>query len=154
MIYELQSMAIVPDKVEQSGSSARDAPVSVKRPLRRKRWPWLLVVLVVAAAGWLGGWNLWAYHHLRAAEEAARNWEFAEALEHYKISLHVWPNSGPIRLQAARSARLGDLYDQAEEQLTACEKGGTTPETAMPKLKRTRTRRGTKKPFLDKMDGS
>ncbi len=85
-----------------------------------------MVLLCLGVAGWLlGAWLQW-----RAGREATQRYDFPEALEHFERCLRVWP-APSVRLEAARAARRGNRYDRFEELLSACEKSGTTTETAL-----------------------
>src|SRR5438132_801788 len=114
----------VPSEGEASNPTTAPSGVEQAAPPRRRlrRWVILLVgVGVLGLGGWLGGLQLWAWHHFRAAEQALHRYDFPEALAHLERCLRVWPNSVATRLQAAQAARRADLLERAEVYLTACE---------------------------------
>jgi predicted Zn-dependent protease len=78
----------------------------------------VLAGLVLAGLGaWVGGRHLWARHHLRAAESALESYHPAEALEHLRACLRVWPRDVHTRLLAARAARQAGDFDEAQQHL-------------------------------------
>lgn len=88
-----------------------------------------LALLGVAGLGvYVAGWNLWAWHHYKKAEEAIARRRFDEALAHLDLTLSVWPKSGGTHFLAARTARRADKYDKAREHLQKCKDLGWVPE--------------------------
>jgi tetratricopeptide (TPR) repeat protein len=114
-------------------NAARESPAtSDPRPRRRfRRWIILFGLAVLVPGLWFGGRQLWAWHHLRAAEQALKRYEFSEALDEFECCLQVWDTSIPLRLQAARAARRGGRLDRADKHLEVCEKTAVTPESAL-----------------------
>src|ERR1700687_2119232 len=91
----------------------------------------VLVVLLIAA-GYVGGRQLWAGYHLRAARECVARRDFPGASTHLETCLAVWPDDGPTHLLAARCARRAARYDDAEEHLNRCRSlQGLTPEATL-----------------------
>ncbi len=78
----------------------------------------LLVVLLTGAV--VGGPYLWAWHHLRAGEDALQRYHAEEALEH--LSRYVWVCPGSVRghLLASRAARRAGDAETAEMHLRTC----------------------------------
>jgi Flp pilus assembly protein TadD len=89
---------------------------------RRPRAAALGVILlaVLAAAGWWAGRQLWAEHHLRAARAALERRDFSAADAHLEAFLAVRPDDGPAHLLAARCARRAGRYEDAELHLRRC----------------------------------
>jgi type IV pilus assembly protein PilF len=134
-------MALVPEKVEPDLASPKPTP-----PTRRRRL--LLAAVLLLAAGWLGGRQLWAWHHWRTAQEAMERFDFVEALDQFERCLRVWPGSTAVRLEAARAARRGNVLDHFDVYLSACEKQGVTAETALER-ELLRAQRGDLPPTLE-----
>jgi tetratricopeptide (TPR) repeat protein len=86
------------------------------------------LLLVIAAAAYLAGNHLWAAYHLRAAKQALARHQLAQARAHLALCLGVWSDSGEAHLLAARAARRAGAYDEAEQQLRACERLDGVPE--------------------------
>jgi tetratricopeptide (TPR) repeat protein len=61
--------------------------------------------------------NLWAWHHFREASRLVERQQYAKAYEHYAESLKVWRWSASSHFHAARTARRGNLYLEAEQHL-------------------------------------
>jgi tetratricopeptide (TPR) repeat protein len=134
-------MAPVPDNVEPVAMPAAPAPG------RRRRWFVLAgAVLVLLAAGWIGGWQAWGWHHWRLAQQAMQRLDFSNALEHYECCVRVWSGSVPVRLESARAARRcmnvestkpgrpEYLFGRFDEHLSVCEKKGMTEHTALERV--------------------
>ena len=77
--------------------------------LARRRWKALAVVLLlglIGAGGFLIERHLRARHHLRAARAAADRYHNAEAAEHHKAYMKVWPRrQRPLSLRRPASRR-------------------------------------------------
>jgi tetratricopeptide (TPR) repeat protein len=106
-----------------SGTFLRDA--AAKLAGWRYRHPRLTVgtLLVFAAllfaAGYRGGWYLFARGHFRKAQDALERHAWTEAREHLQMCLRHWPDDPVAHLMAARAARRLELLDEAEEHLAA-----------------------------------
>jgi tetratricopeptide (TPR) repeat protein len=103
-------------------------------PIRRRRVRWWMLfagLAVVGLAGWWGGRYLWGIYHLRAAQQALREYEFQKALNNLDCCLLVWPRDGSTRLKAARAARRADQLQRAEEHLSVCERTGVTAQSTL-----------------------
>ncbi|HEY7309147.1 MAG TPA: tetratricopeptide repeat protein [Gemmataceae bacterium] len=87
--------------------------------LRRRLWRIVSLGVVLVAAA-LGGVNLWAWHHFRAAEKALREEHTEEAQSHISHCLHIWGRSSETHLLAARIDRAAGRYVEAERHLTEC----------------------------------
>jgi tetratricopeptide (TPR) repeat protein len=110
-------------------ASAAEVPGN---PHRRRRLRWVLALaMVLVIGGGVGGRQLWAWNHWRAARKALGRYDFAEALEHFECCLRVWPGSPAMRLEALRTARRGNRIDRFNEYLAACEKDGSTEGIAL-----------------------
>lgn len=109
-------------------TDAESAETLAVAPRRRSRL--LLASLLLAAllvpAGWWGGRQLWAWHHLSAARDALARREFEQARQHLIRCRQVWPERGTVRLLSARAARRAAAFDEAEEHLKACPPGEDT----------------------------
>jgi tetratricopeptide (TPR) repeat protein len=105
----------------------------------------LLVLLLLAAIGlgaYLAGRQLWAGYHLRKAQEALSRHDFTGAQAHLAICLSVWPQDNGTCLLAARTARRGRQYDEAERLLARYRKIGGVPEAITMEHALARAQRG------------
>jgi tetratricopeptide (TPR) repeat protein len=87
--------------------------------VRHHAWLSLALSFLVGVAA-VGGVNLWAWHHYRAAEEALRVDKMESAREHIDACLRVWRWSSTTHFLAARIERVSGHYPQAEAHLTEC----------------------------------
>jgi tetratricopeptide (TPR) repeat protein len=78
----------------------------------------LLALVLVACTG--GGLYAHALAEWQAAQSALEDEQAAEARRHLKVCLGVWPRSASVHLLAARAARLGGEFAEAEAQLNQC----------------------------------
>jgi tetratricopeptide (TPR) repeat protein len=88
---------------------------------RRRPRRALIVVFLLALIAFglgLGGAQLWAASHFRAARRALAAYHVGEAGDHLKDCLKVWPDDPDVLFLAARAARCGGLFDPADEFLT------------------------------------
>ncbi len=69
-----------------------------------------------------------AGYHWRAAGEALARRDFDGARAHLADCLDVWPDSGETHFLAARAARRGAAYEEAQEHLTRAKHLGWVPE--------------------------
>jgi type IV pilus assembly protein PilF len=85
----------------------------------------LLLVLPGAAAG---GLYAYAIHQWHTAQAALKESRAADAQPRLDFCLSIWPHSIPVRILAARAARMKGDFETAEEHLNACLKlpGGRT----------------------------
>src|SRR5438552_817228 len=110
---------------ETSGSAVAARSALPLPPVRRRssrlRWArvlfgslWrnplrcLAIVALLALTGlglWVAGRHLWAGYHLRAARAAVARYHNAEAEQHLRACLSVWPKDPEVLLLAARTAR-------------------------------------------------
>jgi tetratricopeptide (TPR) repeat protein len=70
--------------------------------------------------GWWGyqqSYSLWIRHHLRMAQEAEDQFDFERAYAELAICLKHRPEDAKVNLFAARIARRGIRFDEAEEHL-------------------------------------
>jgi tetratricopeptide (TPR) repeat protein len=96
--------------------------------LSRLLWLALGAMVLVAAAV-----NLWAWHHFREASRLVKQQQYAKAYEHYVDCLGVWRWSASTHFQAARTARRGNLYVEAERHLAESERlEGNMSSTTLP----------------------
>jgi tetratricopeptide (TPR) repeat protein len=94
-------------------------------PSQRRRWIWfvalaaalLVVGLAVAFAVKVARDGLWAASHLRAARDCLDGYRNAEALEHLRSVLEIWPNDRETLLLAARACRRQMAFADAEAYL-------------------------------------
>ena len=85
------------------------------------RRPWRLVSLAaIVIAALLGGANVWAWHHFRAAEKALDDEKLDEARGHISCCLRVWQRGPATHLLAARIERASGHYSEAEQHLAEC----------------------------------
>ncbi len=108
-------------------------PPWYRRPRR------LLVVLaglmLLAGAGWYGGRQAWGYYHWRQARKAAERRDFPAALDHLARCRDVWPSSGEVLLESARTARRAGALREADDFLQAArDHDGPTPEVVRERL--------------------
>ena len=87
--------------------------------VRRRLWRIVSVAVILAAAA-LGGVNLWAWHHFRAAEKALRDENLDEAQDHICRCLRVWRLGPQTHLLAARIDGTAGRYAEAERHLREC----------------------------------
>ena len=86
-----------------------------------KRWALVLVFLAgLSGAGYWGGRQLWAAHHLDAARKALARWRFDKARDHLSCCLRVWPQDKDLRLLAAQVARRARQLEEAKHHLDEC----------------------------------
>jgi tetratricopeptide (TPR) repeat protein len=75
-----------------------------------------------------GGYALFFYHHLRAAEQANARYDFDEAQEHLATCIRLWPRKADLHFQAARTARRAGRFTDAMDHLDSFERiEGKTP---------------------------
>jgi tetratricopeptide (TPR) repeat protein len=78
----------------------------------------ILLLLALTAVGLgMGGAQLWAAYHLRAARHDLARYHPAEAGDHLDVCLRVWPDDPEVLFLAARAARRSGLFDAAEDFL-------------------------------------
>jgi tetratricopeptide (TPR) repeat protein len=85
----------------------------------RHRWMSLASSLFFVAIV-VGGVNLWAWHHYRAAEDALHVDDMGKAREHIDACLRIWRWSPAPQFLAARIERVSGHYPQAEDHLMEC----------------------------------
>ncbi|MBI1918421.1 MAG: tetratricopeptide repeat protein [Planctomycetes bacterium] len=133
----MNETAPLPSPAETSGSAAA-ARSEPSLPLARRGWAGLrfarvlfgyplrnprrcLAILALLALTGLGSWvagrYLWAGHHLRAARPAVACYHNAEAEQHLRACLRVWPKDPEVLLLAARTARRQAAYTLAQRFL-------------------------------------
>ena len=83
-----------------------------------------LVLLVLGIPAGVAAWYLRVEPHLRAAEAALDDHDYAAAAEHLARYLEARPNHARAHFLAARPARALRRYDEAEEHLRACRRLG------------------------------
>jgi len=84
----------------------------------------LVVLTLLALIAWglgVGGTQLWAAYHLRAARKDLDRYHTQEAGDHLQACLRVWPNDADVLFLAARAARRAGQFDYAEEFLARCQ---------------------------------
>jgi tetratricopeptide (TPR) repeat protein len=102
-------------------SAAAVAPPA-RRRFRLGRLAAILMLFGLTALGaGLAASQVWARHHLRAAREALDRHHHDEAAAHVQACLRVWPRDADALWIAARAARCGGHYAQAQECLDRCE---------------------------------
>jgi tetratricopeptide (TPR) repeat protein len=114
----------------------RDQPVGqqASKQLQTRRWcskRSLLALILLGSVGYglyASGWQLWAGYNFRAAERALERRDFDRARQHLAVCLRAWPTNMETCLLAARTARRGRAYDEAERLLTTYHKIGGVPE--------------------------
>jgi tetratricopeptide (TPR) repeat protein len=78
----------------------------------------VLALLALTAVGiGMGGAQLWAAYHLRAARRDLDRYHPAEAGDHLAKCLRVWPDDPEVLFLAARAARRSGLFDMADDFL-------------------------------------
>jgi tetratricopeptide (TPR) repeat protein len=78
----------------------------------------VLVLLTLIAVGLgMGGAQLWAAYHFRAARRDLARYHPAEAGDHLAKCLRVWPDDPDVLFLAAQAARRSGLFDMAEDFL-------------------------------------
>src|SRR4051812_20191274 len=91
----------------RGSAGLRFAAVLLGSPWRKPRRS-LAIVTLLTLTGlglWVAGRYLWAGHHLRAARAAVARYHNAEAEQHLRACLSVWPKDPEVLLLAARTAR-------------------------------------------------
>ena len=97
--------------------------------------PFLWLLIPVALGGYVGGRQLWARHHFRAAERCLQGRQFAEARAHLTRCLAVWPTDVKTHFLLARTARRAGDYQEAGQHLERCEQlHGATRDIALERL--------------------
>ncbi len=87
----------------------------VSRLVRSPRfWAAGLLVALLAAGIVLISPHVQAWYHLRAARWELQHWHNAQAIDHLKVCLRVWPRDPDVLLLAARSRRRARGYGEAE----------------------------------------
>jgi predicted Zn-dependent protease len=109
-------------------SAARRFPAAaIHHPLRAGIILVFLVGLGIGAC--LGGRQAWAWHHRRAAKQAAERGDFQQAWLEIAAPLEVWPGDPHTHFLAARYARRADRLRDADQHLNICQNlEGVTPE--------------------------
>ena len=94
--------------------------VKLIRPIRGRLLRGLSGLLLLALVGVVlaaVAVNLWAWHHFREASRFVEQQQFVKAYAHYAECLKVWRWSASTHFLAARTARRGALYTEAERHL-------------------------------------
>src|SRR5690348_2372204 len=93
----------------------------LRRPGQSRRlvFAGLVILLLILLGIWLGRLG-WADHHLRLAEQALDQHDYAAARQHLTCYLDVWPEDARNHFRAARAARCDHRYKEAEEHLRLC----------------------------------
>jgi tetratricopeptide (TPR) repeat protein len=88
------------------------------------RHPWVTVVVVVFLLLVGAGVSLpcYALQQWHAAQTAVKERRYDDAQRHLDVCLFVWPDSVPVRLLAARAARMSGHLPEAEAHLHRCVK--------------------------------
>jgi predicted Zn-dependent protease len=86
-----------------------------------RRWIASLVVLLIVAAGVVGGGHAWAAYQFAQAQAAVDEDRFADARTHLWWCLRLWPRSADTRLFAARLERLAMNFPAAAAYLEDCQ---------------------------------
>src|SRR5690349_712922 len=104
-------------------STDAPAPAAVPpapRPVRRRRWPWVILVGGVLLAGGFVAGEGWAHWQERSARREMAEEHFDEAQRHIDLALRVHRGRAATNLLAARVARLRGAYSEAEQHLSRC----------------------------------
>src|SRR5438128_1175683 len=112
---------------------------ALTRSLLRRPWLALAILLPLGllsvVGGTVGGREIWAEYHYRAALRALERSnaheplaELSQARGHLEKCLQIRPDSAQTLLLAARAARRADDYDAAESHLRQCQKRGGVAE--------------------------
>lgn len=104
-------------------STDAPAPAAVPpapRPVRRRRWPWVILAGGVLLAGGFVAVEGWAHWQERSARREMAEEHFDEAQRHIDLALRVRPRWASTNLLAARIARLRGAYSEAEQHLSRC----------------------------------
>jgi tetratricopeptide (TPR) repeat protein len=86
---------------------------------RRRLWRMVGLAMMLASAV-VGGVNLWAWYHYRAAEKAFHDANMEEAEDHISQCLRVWRYGARTHLLAARIDGAAGRYREAERHLADC----------------------------------
>lgn len=131
------------DAVPPADTSAAPPAPAAPRPSRLRRLgaalrrPRALVVaalllVALAAGGYVGGKRLLFDYHLRATRAALDDQDCDEARPHLAACLRLRPDSAEAHFVAARGLRRAGFYDEAAEHLGECQRlGGQTPDTLL-----------------------
>jgi tetratricopeptide (TPR) repeat protein len=87
-------------------------------------------MLILAVLGWLG-WQAWGAQQFRAAEQSLARRDFAQAEQHLRHCLRVWPNDAQTLLLAAQTARRAGARADALARLHAAERAGAVHEAVI-----------------------
>ncbi len=109
-----------------------DSSAAPATPQRRRRWPWVLaVVVLIPTTVWLGD-QWWAGRQERSAQAALDDDKFDDARHHIALALKVRSNRFDTNLLAARIERSRRDYPAAEKYLIRCKEiGGMTEPLQM-----------------------
>src|SRR5947209_2912451 len=77
----------------------------------------LSLLMMFGFGAWMGGLQVWAWYHYRAARDAVERYHTPDAVKHLKSCLNVWPNDPDALVLAARSARRMEAFDEADDLL-------------------------------------
>ena len=80
-----------------------------------------VILLLFVLEGIAASRYLLAEYHLRQAQEALHHWDFATARTHLDECLEMRPGDASLHLLAARTARRGGFFDEAEKHLWKCQ---------------------------------
>jgi tetratricopeptide (TPR) repeat protein len=76
-----------------------------------------ILFVIIAVPALLAAPHVWGEWHFRAAQRNLSTYHLAEAREHLRQCLRVWPRSGRVHLLAARAARQAYDYEAADRFL-------------------------------------
>ncbi len=104
----------------------RELLSSLRRP--RRAAAVIAVLAALGLGGYLGGRQLRAEYHYRAAAAALDRYDYPEAKKHLEFCLRAWPHGPATHLLAARAARGERDFRRAAEFLRRCRDLGCPPE--------------------------
>jgi tetratricopeptide (TPR) repeat protein len=123
-------MAMPSGDVSTSGTPPTPSGAGLLTPPRRarRRWPWILLAVVLLLVGGLLALEGWAAWEEASARKALAAEHFDDARLHIDRALWVRQGWVSTSVLAARIDRLRGAYSEAEQDLTRCGRGNETSE--------------------------
>jgi predicted Zn-dependent protease len=108
-----------------------------------------VLLLVIAAAGYVAAYQVSAEYHYHAALRALERRDLDQAGSHLDRCAAAWPRNPEVVLLQARLARQAGLYAEAERRLEDCRRVKVAPETVALEHAMLRAQQGDLTPDLE-----